>query len=252
MIDRNVLFSIVAATAAFGLSSGAALGGTFSISPIRIDLSGAATTGALTVRNEEAVTVVVQADGFAWEQSGGEDRLSASRDLLVSPAVFTLPPNGSQLVRVALRRGADPRQESSYRLMLQEVPQPASPDFNGLKVSLRLSLPVFVAPLASAEPRLAWSAGADASGHLVITGSNSGNAHARILKFSVAPADGSAGGFEQMEAAYVLPGQSRSWTFDNKNQAEIPAGPTLADARLFRLKGITDKGEFAADLAVVR
>jgi fimbrial chaperone protein len=252
MISRDVLFSIFAATATFGLPSGAALGGTFSISPLRIDLSAAATTGALTVRNEEAVAVVVQADGLLWEQADGADKLTASRDLLVSPAVFTLPPNGSQLVRVALRRGADPRQELSYRLTLQEVPQPASADFNGLKVTLRLSLPVFVAPLASAEPQLAWSAGTDGSGHPVVTASNTGTAHARILKFSVTPADGSAGVFDQTGAAYVLPGQSRSWTLDNKNQAEIPAGPTLADARLLRLKGITDKGEFAAELAVGR
>jgi fimbrial chaperone protein len=252
VIRPSALRRVFAATAAFLLSSGAALGGTFSISPVRLDLSGASTTGALTVRNEEAVAVVVQADALLWEQAGDEDKLSPTRDLLVSPAVFTLPPNGSQLVRVALRRDADTQRELSYRLALQEVPQPASPDFNGLKVALRLTLPVFVRPQAAAAPQLAWTAHPDDHGQLVVTATNSGDAHARILTFSVTPADGSAGTFGQQTAAYLLPGRSRSWTFDETNNNKTPKGSKLADARLIRLTGLTDQGEFATELAVQR
>ena len=57
------------------------------------------------MRNDER-EVLVQAEVMLWEQVDGEDRLTPTRDLLVSPAVFTLPPNGSQLVRVALRSAA--------------------------------------------------------------------------------------------------------------------------------------------------
>ena len=77
--------------------------------------------------------MVVQADTRLWEQVGGEERLSPTRDVLVSPAVFTIPANGSQIVRVALRRPPDAERELSYRLILTEVPQQASPDFTGLE-----------------------------------------------------------------------------------------------------------------------
>ncbi|MCE3284964.1 MAG: hypothetical protein K0R70_1220, partial [Steroidobacteraceae bacterium] len=39
----------------------AVLAGTFSISPLRVDFAGPAKTAALTVRNEDAAAVVVQA-----------------------------------------------------------------------------------------------------------------------------------------------------------------------------------------------
>ena len=150
-VSRHSIAALAGLAALFALSSAGA--GTFTISPLRVDFTGAASTAALTVRNEEAAPVVVQAEGLAWSQDGGQDAFQPTRDLLVSPAVFTLAPGGSQLVRVALRRGPDATRELSYRMMLQEVPQAASPDFTGLQVALRLSIPVFVAPLAPSAPR---------------------------------------------------------------------------------------------------
>jgi fimbrial chaperone protein len=252
VINRDVLLGVLAMTAAFVLPSSAALGGTFSISPMRLDLSDASTTAALTVRNDADVAVVVQADALLWEHADGLDKLTASRELLVSPVVFTLPPKGSQLVRVALRRSADATRELSYRLTLQEVPQPVSPDFNGLNVTLRLSLPVFVAPHEHAEPKLEWSARSDDAGELVFTAANSGSAHARILNFSVGTLDGSTVVFSQAAAAYVLPGQSRSWTSSHHDDNQTRTGSTVADAPVFQLKGLTDQGEFAAELPVQR
>ena len=163
---QRLILGILASATVFGLSPAQALAGTFSISPLRAELSSRAQTGALTLRNQESTPVVVQAEVLLWEQAEGEDKLSPTRDVLVSPAVFTIPGNGSQLVRVALRRAADAQRELSYRLILTEVPQQASPEFTGLNVALRLSLPIFVAPITTAEPRLEWSAtrGAMANG----------------------------------------------------------------------------------------
>ena len=93
------------------IAATAAVASTFTISPLRVDFAGQTTTAALTVRNEDATAVVVQAQGMAWSQADGQDALDPSRDLLISPAVFTLPPGGSQLVRVALRRSPDATRE---------------------------------------------------------------------------------------------------------------------------------------------
>ena len=118
---------------------------------------------------------------------------SAQRDAgPVSPAVFTIPGNGSQLVGVALRRAADAQRELSYRLILTEVPQQVSPNFTGLNVALRLSLPIFVSPTTMAEPRIEWSATRGNDGEMALTARNAGNAHDRVLNFNVSPAAGSS------------------------------------------------------------
>jgi fimbrial chaperone protein len=225
-----------------------ACAGTFSISPVRLDLSAATRTAALTVRNEDR-EVLVQAELMLWEQVDGEDRLTPTRDLLVSPAVFTLPPNGAQLVRVALRSPPPATRELSYRLILQEVPPAAKPGFTGLQVTLRLSLPVFVAPPDATGPKLTWSAVTTADDHLVIAARNEGDAHARIHSFAVAPAAATAGAdapLVQPVATYILPGQSHSWTL-----GPVP-GNAASDAPTHRLqlKVTTDDGDSETGLDI--
>ncbi len=227
-----------------------AFAGTFTISPLRVDFADATGMAVLTVRNGDAKPVVVQTQGLAWSQEGGQDALTPSRDLLVSPAVFTLPAGGSQLVRVALRRNVDPARELTYRLLLQEVPQAASPDFNGLQIVLRLSVPVFVEPLAPAAPQVAWVAARGTDGKLSLSARNDGSAHARIHGFSVKTADGATTVLDQPELAYVLPGSSRHWTFDDNNNIRLNAqsttGPGMAGP--YRLEGTTDRGSFVTEL----
>lgn len=246
------LVRIACGLAALTTLSPAAVAGTFTISPLRVDLSGNAGTAALTVRNEDATAVVVQAEGLAWLQDGGEDGLTPTRDLLVSPAVFTLAPGGSQLVRVALRRPVDPVRELAYRLVMQEVPQAARADFTGLQVSLRLSVPVFVTPSAPAEPELTWSATRTATGALELEAHNGGAAHARIHRFALKHVPTDAPVAAQPALAYVLPGATRRWTFDNTRESRRDASVRVQSSANgpYRLEGTTDRGAFATELVL--
>jgi len=241
---QRFILCILASAAVFGLSPTRVHAGTFSISPLRAELSSSVQTGALTLRNQESTPVVVQAEALLWGQAEGEDQLSPTRDVLVSPAVFTIPGNGSQLVRVALRRPADAQRELSYRLILTEVPQQASPQFTGLNVALRLSLPIFVAPTTTAEPRVEWSATRSAVGQMALTARNAGTAHARILNFNVSPAAGSTPGIQQDVTAYLLPGQARTWTLDNKQNEATSS----TDWQRLRVKGTTEAGDFEVEI----
>jgi fimbrial chaperone protein len=241
---QHLILGILASAAAFGLPPMQALAGTFSISPLRAELSSRAQTGALTLRNQESTPVVVQAEVLLWEQAEGQDKLSPTRDVLVSPAVFTIPGNGSQLVRVALRRAADAQRELSYRLILTEVPQQASPEFTGLNVALRLSLPIFVSPTTTVEPRIEWSANRSAEGAIALTARNTGNAHARVLSFDALSAAGSSLGSPQNVSAYILPGQARTWTLDNKQNEATSS----TDWQRLRVKGTTEAGDFEVEI----
>lgn len=249
MKSRHAIATLAGLAALFALSSAGA--GTFTISPLRVDFTGATGTAALTVRNEEATPVVVQAEGLAWSQDGGQETFQPTRDLLVSPAVFTLAPGGSQLVRVALRRGPDATRELSYRMVLQEVPQAASPEFTGLQVALRLSIPVFVAPRAQSAPDLAWTARPGADGRMTLAVRNDGNVNARVQRFALKSADGASTLFEQPGLTYVLAGASRQWLIDLPTGHSTPAKAVAsAGPGAYRLEGTSDRGAFATALLV--
>jgi len=243
MANRFVTLALAALAAAVWLPPASA--GAFSISPLRVDLSRAAPTAALTVRNEDEAEVVVQVETLQWSQADGQDVLDPTRDLIASPAVFTLPAKGSQLVRIALRRDPDARRELSYRLVVQEVPPAPSPDFTGLQVALRMSLPVFVAALAPSPARLEWSAARVPDGALAVVARNPSDTHARVLSFSVVPATGSGAPLDQPVATYVLPGQSHGWRFGGGAAAG-------AIAPHYQLRGRTDAGEFTAELPIAQ
>ena len=177
-------------------AAGTAAAGTFSIAPVRIELAGAQRTAVLTVHNDDAAPLVVQVSVLNWAQAVGEENYGATRDLLATPPVFTLPPNGEQIVRVALRRDPDATRELDYRLLLAEVPQPIDKNFTGLRVALRLSIPVFVKAARPAPAALAWRAQWQDDGQLAVSASNTGQTHQQVSDFTLhfAGSDGTARG----------------------------------------------------------
>jgi fimbrial chaperone protein len=245
VIVRSLLLGTLASAAAMVLSPMPVQAGAFSVSPLRVDLSSRVQTGALTIRNQQDAEVTVEAQAMLWKQADGEDRLTPTRDVLVSPVVFTLPANGSQLVRVALQHPADAEHELSYRLILTEVPAQAAPGFTGLSVALRLSLPIFVEPIAAAQPNIEWTATRGGDGTLAITARNTGSAHARVLNFMVAPAAGPDEALVEQVAAYILPGQLRTWVL-KINQKDGTSG---TDWRRLRVNGTTEAGDFAVEVS---
>jgi fimbrial chaperone protein len=224
---------------------GPAFAGSIAVNPIRVNLSATQTTSPLVVRNSGAEPSVVQLQIVTWSQQDGKDVLVPSRALLATPPIFTVPAGGSQTVRVGLRQRTDANIEGSYRLILQEVPPPPKPEFRGLQVALRLSVPVFVAPAAAPTTTLAWQANVTTtpdSHALRIASLNTGNAHVQVLGFKLF-----SGGVElplasPAESAYLLPGQRREWNL--RLTSAPPAGGDI------RIEARTDAGDMQASVAV--
>src|ERR1700758_1330809 len=152
---RAIALSLLAVGVLAGPEEAAA--SALSVAPIRVELNAATHTAVLTVRNQEDSPVVVQARPAAWSQREGEDQLADTHDLLVTPPIFTVPPRGQQVLRIALLREPDAARELDSRLVLTEVPQAAAPETTGLRVALRITLPVFVAAQRRADADLVWS-----------------------------------------------------------------------------------------------
>lgn len=223
------------------VGAGAALAGSFTIAPIRVELTDARPTQALTLRNESDEPVLVQARAVRWSQQDGADRFDDTRDVIVTPAVTTLAAKGSQVIRVGLRGRTDATRQLSYRLFLQEVPQsPAAP--RTLDVSLRLSLPIFVTSAsATLAPRLEWALSRTDDGSLALTAANTGSAHLQLFDLALEGGGRSvpiAGG----ASTYLLPASRVTWT--------LPAPDAGAAAGPLRIRGGSDRGDFAAPVAL--
>lgn len=221
------------------LGAGAALAGSFTVTPVRVALTTAEPIAALTVRNSSDEPAVVQLEATSWTQKDGTEHYERTRDLLATPPIFTLPPRGSQVVRIGLRRAADPRRELTYRLYLQEVPPPPPPDFVGMRVALRLGVPVFVQPAVVGVQELQWQLLRSADGKLSIACLNSGTVHARIAGFSLTPAGGAALPTQPV-AADVHAGQRREWLV--RGELIAPPGNAL------HLLVMTERGDVHANL----
>jgi fimbrial chaperone protein len=220
------------------LCCNAATAGSFAVSPIKAELTAQRAVTSLTVRNDGSESVSIQLQTNAWSQQDGVDVQTPTTDLIASPPIFSLDPGASQVVRVGLRKPQAGSLETTYRLLLQELPPPPTPDFQGLKVALALSVPVFIAPATPAQERLNWQI-RDVDGGLQVQLHNQGNVHARITEFTLSLADGSP--VARMDAAsYVLAGQTGEWTL-------TPTSPVASGTRL-RLSARTMAGPRGVEL----
>jgi fimbrial chaperone protein len=221
----------------------AALAGSLSVSPIRVDIAPAQRSVTLIVRNDGDQTTLVQTQLVAWSQADNDDRLEATTDLLASPPIFELVPGGVQTVRIALRRAADADRERAYRIVVSEVPGPPQPGFTGATFALKLSLPVFVdAAVAKAVPQLVWTGNVGADGSLLLTATNTGTKHVQVRTVDLLH-DGPGVDGRHTGLWYVLPGQKRSITI-----APLP-GRAIASDRV-RIHADTDAGIVAADVVL--
>ena len=233
--------------ACWGLA-GTAAAGSFNISPIRADLGGSRRTAVLSITNADDDAVVVQAHVVAWSQESGEERLVDTRELLATPPVMQIPAHTEQIVRVALRREPDAARELTYRVIFEEVPQAAPTNFTGLRMALRLSIPIFVAPAQGRSTAdVAWEAHWLADGNLEVAAVNHGTGHLQVIDFD-ARVPGNDAALHGMTSRYVLPGSRVSWRLTADAAAAHP-GAVAAHAGSIVIHGHSDQGEFSADIA---
>lgn len=227
--------------AALVAAAGPVAASSFNIAPIRIEMDRDHQTGVLTLHNDGDAPVTVQVQAVAWSQEGGDDVYQPTRELLVTPPVFVVRAQGDQIIRVARRAVDGKGHEQAYRLYFQEIPEAAPPGFSGLRVALRIGVPVFIAAPVTAPNELTWLARWLEDGSLRLEATNRGLAHVQITEFAVATADDAViarvGG-----SRYLLAGSHTSWTV--APVAGVDRSGTL------RIRGSSDRGEIVADVPV--
>lgn len=214
-------------------ASGSAWCGTFTVSPVRIQISSARPNAILQVTNHEDEPVTFQAHVVAWSFDGQKDVYADSDNIVLNPPIATVAPHQTQLIRLGLRRSVEGAAEESYRLIVEEVPPPARPGFRGVQTVLRFSIPIFANPKSPSVPQVHWVAMHTSDAHLRVIATNRGSAHVQIKSLEVTGADSPDDYLKGTMLTYLLPTQQREWLIDDKR---------AMTTRRIKILAVTDAG----------
>jgi fimbrial chaperone protein len=224
-----------------GFWSPAVLAQTLQIMPVTLGMPHGALSNTLFVTNRANDTQMVQARPFLWRQVGGADVLTPTDALVVSPPMTSIAPGATQVFRVLLRQPAE-KTETSYRILIDELPPPLE-DVSGVRLTLRLSVPLFALPEQVVKGGTDFSVLVDNNG-AVLHAENNGVQHLRIVH-PVLQQDGVGKiALSAAEISYVLAGASQDWP--------LPAGRRFAPGSVLHLTALSDQGPVDATVHVLQ
>ena len=193
-----------------------------SVLPVNIFFSPGQKASSLTVTNAGATETSIQIRAYAWSQQGGDDQLTESDAVVLSPPLTTIAPGASQVVRLILRQLPQGR-EATYRILIDQIPPPAEPGI--VHMVLRMSIPIFAQPPTRAVPHVQFHLELD-SGKLIVVGINDGLSHEVVRDIVLTTKDGRKLKEESSALPYILAGVTRRWTIAADGPLPLP-GETL-------------------------
>ncbi|MDQ0572828.1 fimbrial chaperone protein [Variovorax paradoxus] len=190
------------------------------VSPVTLTLQAAQNADGLWLSNTGDGVVHAQVRVYHWTQENGAEKLTPSRELLVSPPVVQLGASERQLIRV-IRAGVPAGMvENSYRLIIDELPVEVKEEKKGLQLVLRYSVPIFIAAAGaqSPAPQLTWSLRRE-DGQAVLEVANSGGMHAQLADLDFVDTVGRRTPVHAGLMGYVLPGARMRWPLKTSAEA---------------------------------
>jgi fimbrial chaperone protein len=203
-----VLFSVLCAAGAQSLS----------VLPVNVFLDPGQKAATLGVTNSGSKPTTIQVRAYDWSQMDDKDQLVPSRIVVASPPLVTIPPGGTQVVRLILRQTPDDK-EATYRILLDQIPGPGEPGV--IQMVLRLSIPVFAMPATKAVPQVRFHLERDAD-RLYLVGVNTGKSHEAIRDIVVTTPGDQKLKTKGQASAYILAGVTRKWELDAQGYEPKP------------------------------
>ncbi|MGA7242628.1 MAG: fimbria/pilus periplasmic chaperone [Terracidiphilus sp.] len=239
---RKATAFALAAILALLFTSLAAEAQALSVLPVNIFLQPGQAATTLTVTNQGTSKTAVQIRAYAWNQHEGDDQLAPSEEVVISPPIASIAPGGNQVVRLVLRlppMGRD--QESTYRILVDQIPPPAEPGI--VHVVLRLSIPIFAEPMKRAAPNVQYHVEVKA-GQTYLVAVNNGLRHDVLRDIELSTSDGRKLKPVPGTSPYILAGASRRWNI-------AAQGPLPLPSETLTLTGHSDSGAIEQQVRVV-
>jgi len=139
-IFPNILFC-------FFLIPSIAFSGEFRVTPIRLEFDRGAKSGVITILNEGSDKLNVQMKAFEWTQNAdGKDQYSETNDIIFFPRIMSLEKNEEKILRAGIKIPATTK-EKTYRLFIEEIPEPKKAEGVNVAIAIRFGVPIFVKPI---------------------------------------------------------------------------------------------------------
>jgi fimbrial chaperone protein len=124
-----------------------ALSGEFRVTPIRLDFDRGTRTGVITVVNEGSDKLSLQMRAFEWTQDAdGKDQYTETNDIIFFPRIVALEKGEERILRAGIKIPAATK-EKTYRLFIEEIPEPKKAEGVNIAIAIRFGVPIFVKPL---------------------------------------------------------------------------------------------------------
>lgn len=119
---------------------------TIRLSPVSVEILSHQKASSISLYNQSNDSADLQVRIFEWSQNNGQDQLTPTDEITISPPFLKLKPSESYNLRVVRINPEPISGEKTYRIIIDELPKPVDSRkaSQGVNVLLRSSLPVFV------------------------------------------------------------------------------------------------------------
>jgi fimbrial chaperone protein len=208
------LFIRVSLTALFASHGAMLQAASLQVAPVLVEVPTPGATATLKLRNDGTKPLDAQIRIFRWTQVDGVDSLAPTDDVAASPPLASLRPSTDYTVRIVRTNKEPVVKEESYRLLVDELPAPASGPAASVNIALRYSIPVFFTVPGVAAPKLSFELQQRANKPVIVV-TNGGDRRVRLSKLKFTDGKGAIANFGDGLAGYVLGRSSRNF--------EVPA-----------------------------
>jgi len=192
------------------------------VAPVILDLKAPQAASTIRIWNDAPRPIHVQVRVFRWDQKNGGDVYTPTNDVAASPPFIALDPGGENLIRVVRTSKRAIGKEESYRLIVDELPEPSRRQAGVVNLVVRHSIPVFFTPPGS-SPAMSWTVEPKRGGY-VVTVRNDGTQRLRVSNL-VLSSQGKTLAHRGGLVGYVLGESSVTWFVPAKGGR--PSGGTV-------------------------
>lgn len=202
----------------------------FQATPVNVEIQAPGSSANVTIKNEANAPLNAQIRVFRWSIVDGQEKLEPATELVASPPMALVAAKSDQIIRLVRVAKTPVAGEETYRIFVDEIPDPAQRKANQIGIALRYSIPVFVMPSTPSDPQLNWTV-ERSGGETYVAATNSGGRRMKISSLHVKDASGASISLGEGLNGYVLARSRMRWVLPTKAQKLGLNGPVVISAR---------------------
>lgn len=206
------------------------LAASYQVTPMSVEIRAPGATSSVTVKNDGDAAMNAQIRVYRWTQTNGQEKLEPTTDVVASPPMTNVLPKSEQTIRLVRTSKQPLAGEESYRIYIDEIPDPSKRKSGQVAVALRYSIPVFFVPPTPTESKVGWTIKRTGEGTIVFA-TNNGDRRVKLSGMKIKDQAGNVVALGEGLNGYVLARSTMRWVLPG-NAAKLGLnGPVAISAR---------------------